>query len=114
VQSCTRTVQAPETVRASAGHMHLLGRSIRIEDNPGTPRARTLLDIGVWDFDNQRSRPIPPVHLRKGDTVTVTCRHDQSLRDLLPSFKGQPERYVMWGEGTTDEMCLGILLVTRP
>ena len=52
--------------------------------------------------------------LQPGDTVRVTCRHDQSLRDLLPAFKGQPERYVVWGEGTTDEMCLGILLVTRP
>ena len=22
-------------------------------------------------------------------------------------------RYILWGEGTTDEMCLGILQVTR-
>ena len=46
--------------------------------------------------------------------VRVTCRHDQSLRDVLPAFKGTKEKYVVWGEGTTDEMCLGILLVTRP
>ena len=46
--------------------------------------------------------------------MRVTCRHDQSLRDLLPAFKGSPEKYVVWGEGTTDEMCLGLLLVTRP
>jgi hypothetical protein len=31
----------------------------------------------------------------------------------LPAFKGQQERYVVWGEGTTDEMCLGIVMVTR-
>ena len=47
-------------------------------------------------------------------TLTVTCRHDQGLRDLLPAFAGQKERYVLWGEGTTDEMCLGIVLLTRP
>ena len=52
--------------------------------------------------------------LHVGDTVRVTCRHDQSLRDLLPAFEGQQERYVVWGEGTTDEMCLGLLMVTRP
>ena len=52
--------------------------------------------------------------LRIGDTLTVSCTHDQSLRDKLPSFEGQPERYVVWGEGTTDEMCLGIVMVTRP
>ena len=90
------------------------GRSIKIQVNPGTPRARTVLDIPVWDFDNQGAKPVKPVHLAPGDTVRVTCRHDQSLRDLLPAFKGQPEKYVVWGEGTTDEMCLGLLLVTRP
>ena len=38
----------------------------------------------------------------------------EELRDRLPAFQGQPDKYVVWGEGTTDEMCLGILLVTRP
>jgi hypothetical protein len=95
--------------------MHLLGRRIRIETNPGTPRARTLLDIRVWDFDNQGSIPTPAVRLAEGDTIRVTCTHSQELRDRLPAFEAQREdRYVMWGDGTTDEMCLGILLVTRP
>ncbi len=114
VQSCTRPVTSPETIRGIAGHMHLLGKSITVVVNRGTPRARTVLDIPVWDFDNQGSRPTPPIHLKKGDTVTVTCTHSQALRDLLPAFKGQPDKYVVWGDGTTDEMCLAILLVTRP
>lgn len=114
VQSCTRPIDRPETIRGVAGHMHLLGRSIKVETNPGTPRARTVLDIGVWDFDDQSSRPTRPIRLRPGDTVKVTCTHTQDLRDRLPAFEGQPDRYVLWGDGTTDEMCLGILLVTRP
>jgi hypothetical protein len=111
VQSCTRTIDAPATIIGVAGHMHLLGRSISIEINPDTPDARTILDIPVWDFDNQGARPIEPVQLKRGDQVKVTCEHDQELRDLLPAFEGQPERYVVWGEGTTDEMCLGILQI---
>jgi hypothetical protein len=114
VQTCDRTMQEPAVIRAAAGHMHLLGRAIKIEIDPGTPRARTVLDVKNWDFDNQGSTPVKPVKLEPGDTVRVTCRHDQSLRDLLPAFEGQPDRYVLWGEGTTDEMCLGLLLVTRP
>ncbi len=114
VQSCTRPVERAQTIRGVAGHMHLLGRSIKVETNPGTPRAQTVLDIGVWDFDDQSSRPTPPVELKPGDTVKVTCTHTQELRDMLPAFEGQPDRYVLWGDGTTDEMCLGILLVTRP
>jgi hypothetical protein len=114
VQRCERTIEEPTTVRAAAGHMHLLGREIRLEANPGTPRARTLLDIGTWDFDDQGARPVEPVRLEPGDRVRVTCRHDQALRDVLPAFEGQRERYVVWGDGTTDEMCLGMLMVTRP
>ena len=113
-QSCTRTIGEPMTVHGVAGHMHLLGREIRIDVNPGTPRARTVLDVPVWDFDDQGSRPIEPVRLQPWDTVRVTCRHVQRLRDVLPAFEGQPDRYVLWGEGTTDEMCLGMLQVTRP
>jgi hypothetical protein len=114
VTSCTRRILQPTTVRAVAGHMHLLGRSITITVDPGTPKQRTLLHIPIWNFDDQGSRPIRPVTLQPGDTVKVTCRHVQWLRDRLPAFQGQPDRYVVWGEGTTDEMCLGILTVTRP
>jgi len=115
VQSCTRPVREAGTIRAVAGHMHLLGRSITVDVNKGTPQARRVLDIAVWDFDDQGSRPLAePVSIVPGDTITVTCRHDQALRDLLPAFAGQQERYVVWGEGTTDEMCLGIVMLTRP
>jgi len=114
VTSCSREVTVPTTIRGVAGHMHLLGRSIKIEVNPGTPQAKTVLDIPIWDFDNQGSKPIKPVALEVGDTVKVTCKHVQWLRDQLPAFEGQPDRYVVWGEGTMDEMCLGILTVTHP
>ncbi len=114
VTSCARTITEPTTIRGVAGHMHLLGRSIKIEVNPGTPKAKTVLNIPIWDFDNQGSKPVKPVALEVGDTVKVTCKHVQWLRDLLPAFKGQPDRYVVWGEGTMDEMCLGILTVTHP
>jgi hypothetical protein len=54
------------------------------------------------------------VEAKAGDVVRVTCRHDPSLRKLHAGH-GIPKtpRYVLWGEGTTDEMCLGLLQVTR-
>ena len=112
-QTCVRPIRAATTVRAAAGHMHLLGKSITIVANAGTARETTLLDIPVWDFDNQSAQPLTkPVTLEPGDTVTVTCTHDATLRDKLPALQDVPDRYVVGGEGTTDEMCLGILLVT--
>jgi hypothetical protein len=115
VQHCDRTIGRNLTVRAAAGHMHLLGTSIKIEVNPGTPKAHTLLDIPVWDFDNQGSKPVLPAYrLHPWDKVRVTCHHAQFLRDQQPSFATQrQDRYIVWGEGSTDEMCLGILLVTN-
>ena len=105
--TCDRVVDAPTTIHAVAGHMHLLGRSVKVELNPGTARARLLLEIPRWSFHWQASYVLErPVRAAPGDVVRVTCRHDASLRT------GEP-RYVLWGEGTADEMCLGVLQVTR-
>jgi hypothetical protein len=110
-QSCDRPVPGAGTVYAAAGHMHLLGRSIRVELNPGTARARTLLDVPAYDFDEQAVSPLPaPVTVRPDDVVRVTCTHDASLRRKLPALRSPPPRYVVWGEGTSDEMCLGLLI----
>jgi hypothetical protein len=112
-QRCSRTASQQMVVRAVAGHMHLLGRSISVTLNPGTARQRTLLNRKVWDFDNQRATALKhPVTVRPGDTLRVTCTHDAALRSMLPQLADRPPRYVMWGEGTSDEMCLGIVLYT--
>jgi hypothetical protein len=109
--TCTRTVGRPMTILGVAGHMHLLGREISIVTNPGTDREQTVLDIPLWNFDDQGVKRIDPVRLEPFDTIQVTCKHVQWLRDVLPAFEGQEEKYVIWAEGTTDEMCLGMLQV---
>lgn len=112
-QSCVQPIERAMTVHAVAGHMHLLGRAISVELNPGTPQARKLLDIPAYDFDDQAIRPLDaPVEVNPGETIKVTCTHDAALRQQLPALQKLPPRYVVWGEGTSDEMCLGILVVT--
>jgi hypothetical protein len=113
-QHCDYPIEGPATAYAAAGHMHLLGRSIKIEINPGTPGAQTLLDVPQYNFDDQAIRPLAtPAKLKKGDVVRVTCTHDASLRRMLPQLQKLPPRYVVWGDGTSDEMCLGLLIGTR-
>ena len=54
--------------------MHLLGRSITIDVDKGTLQAKRILDVPVYDFDDQGSRALSePVTLQKGQTLTVTC-----------------------------------------
>jgi hypothetical protein len=112
-QHCDFPMRGEATIHAVAGHMHLLGRSIKVEVNPGTPGAATVLDIPEYNFDDQAIRPLPaPVKIRKGDVLRVTCTHDAGLRKQLPQLKQLPPRYVVWGDGTSDEMCLGLLIGT--
>jgi hypothetical protein len=107
ITACQLRFDEPVTIHAAAGHMHLLGKSLTLELDPGTPRARTILSIPRWDFHDQRLYVLsPPVRVATGDALRVTCEHDQRLRRV------GPPRYVLWGEGTADEMCLGVLQVT--
>ena len=117
VSTCDRRITTPTTIHVAAGHMHLLGAAVRIELNPGTSRAQVLLDIPGWDFHWQNAYTLArAVKADAGDVVRVTCRHDVSKR-VHAAHTGaaipQKPRYILWGEGTTDEMCLGILQVTR-
>jgi hypothetical protein len=112
-QQCDRTVPRDMRVHAVAGHMHLLGRSIRVSHRPAAGPARVLLDRPVWNFDDQGATPMRrPVPVRAGDTMRLSCTHDAALRSMLPELADEPPRYVTWGEGTSDEMCLGIVLYT--
>jgi hypothetical protein len=100
--SCDRTFNRDVRIYGVAGHMHLRGVDIKLELNPGTPHAQTLLHIPRWDFHWQDAYYLEhPVDANTGDTIRVSCRFDNS----------KSKRYVLWGEGTTDEMCLGLLQV---
>ncbi|GAA5077194.1 hypothetical protein GCM10023259_081330 [Thermocatellispora tengchongensis] len=110
-QHCDIPVRDPVLLYAVGPHMHLLGRSIKVDLNPGTPGERTLLHQRSYNFDDQSPQRLPrPLRLDAGDIVRVSCTHDASLRSKLPELKPLPPRYVVWGDGTSDEMCLALLI----
>lgn len=91
------------------GHMHELGATFRMTLNPDTPDEVVLLDIPRWDFDWQLDyRPVETIVLDADDVIRVECSWDRSLLD----DDAEP-RYIMWAEGTADEMCYS-QIVTRP
>ena len=112
--TCDRKITQNELAIKATPHMHLLGKSMRLILNPGTASEQILLDRPKYNFDDQSPTVLAkPVALKIGDTVRVQCTFDPSLRSLLPQFKKLPPRYVTWGEGSSDEMCLGVLAVSR-
>jgi polyisoprenoid-binding protein YceI len=90
------------------GHMHELGSTYRLTLNPGTPTERILLDIPTWNFEWQLSYgPEDDIEIEPGDVLRVTCTFDRRLR-----HEDEP-RYVVFAEGTEDEMCFTSLTI-RP
>ncbi|MFL5927048.1 MAG: monooxygenase [Gaiellaceae bacterium] len=111
--TCDRPIAQRETIYGVAGHMHLRGRDVSLVLDPGTAKERTLLHIPAWDFHWQDVYYLQkPVAVGPGDTIRVRCRFDNSRADQpVVGSKQLTPRYVLWGEGTTDEMCLGMLAV---
>jgi hypothetical protein len=104
--SCDRRVTRPLRIYGVAGHMHTRGFDIKVQLN-----GQTLLHIPRWNFHWQDAYYLEhPVDAKVGDTIRVSCKFDNSkVRQPLVNGNLLKPRYVLWGEGTTDEMCLGLL-----
>jgi hypothetical protein len=95
-------------VRAQA-HMHLLGVSFSMVLNPGTPQARTILSVPNYNFDYQKAYNLStPIPVTKGEPIQVNCTYNPRLAQDLPILRKAPPHYVTWGDGSTDEMCIGL------
>ncbi len=106
--TCTLPTQTGQIV-SIWGHQHEIGKSVKMTLNPGTPEERVLLDIPNWDFDWQLDyRPVDDIVLERGDEIQIDCVWDRARID-----EDAEPRYVLWAEGTDDEMCY-FQIVTRP
>jgi len=103
----------PLTVLGIAPHMHLRGRSARVEalaDGDADP-AKCLLDVPRWDFHHQEA-----YWLEEGVRISraaLTCKWDnRSESQPLTNGRRRAVKELRWGEGTDDEMCLAFLYAT--
>ena len=112
--SCVWPIPAGETILRLTAHMHLTGRGMQIVLDPGTPDARTLLNVTNYNFDYQRSYNLAhPICTHPGDTLGVTCHYDPTLAQELPQLRKLPPHFTVWGDGSSDEMCLAIVQAVR-
>ena len=111
---CDKVINRSFNVIAAAPHMHLLGRSLKLTLNPGTSGEKTILNVTNYNFDDQSSTVLKkPIAVKAGDTIRVECTFDPTLRQKIPQLKSLAPRYITWGEGSSDEMCLGVIAATK-
>ncbi len=109
--TCDFPVSKTLLALGTQGHMHTRGVSLKIEVNPDSVQRKVALDIPRYDFHWQSSYFFAkPLRLEKGDVVRMTCVFDNSA-EMQPWQNGvqQKPRYIVWGESTQDEMCVGNL-----
>jgi hypothetical protein len=93
-------------------HMHLLGTDIAMSLKFPDGRVLDLIKIDHWDFNWQYSYYFQkPLDVPKGSVLQVVSHYDNTASNPRNPYK--PPKLVKWGEGTTDEMCVGFLAVTK-
>jgi mono/diheme cytochrome c family protein len=104
----------PFDIHLVGTHMHLLGKSIRLSIQRQGGGETCLEEVQKWDFNWQEGVKLAqPVRFEPGDQLSLECVWDNTPENQ-PVVDGQrlPPRDVIWGEGTRDEMCLGLLYVS--
>jgi hypothetical protein len=107
--SCTQHLSTGGYLVRIAPHMHLLGVGFTMVLNPGTPEAKTVLHVPNYDFHHQKAYNLAkPVRVTIGEPVQITCTYNPNLAQELPILRKVPPHFVTWGDGSTDEMCVGV------
>jgi hypothetical protein len=103
------------TVYSAGLHMHQLGKYGKLELNRSGGEDDCLLQIDDWDFSWQGDYTFKePMKMGSGDQLAIECGWDNSAQNQ-PMVDGSPlpPKNVNWGEGTSDEMCLGTFYWTE-
>ena len=104
--SCDTKVPVSGQLVGAMGHMHTLGKSFRLTLDPDRPEHRILLDIPIWNFDWQMNYQFDkPLHVDAGQTIRMECSWDRSVDP------NRTQKYIIFAEGTEDEMCFSTYAV---
>ncbi len=94
----------PVVAHAAGVHMHTLGTRASLTVERGDT-SECLVDVPRWDFNWQGTYDLTgSTVVEPTDKIRLECHFDNSAGD-------QP---LKWGEGTGDEMCLGMIYVSAP
>jgi hypothetical protein len=106
--TCTSRIDSDGYIVRIQPHMHLLGVSFTAVLNPGTPQAKTILNVPNYNFDYQKAYNIAPIAVSRGDKIQINCTYNPKLAQELPILRQAPAHFVTFGDGSSDEMCVGV------
>jgi thiol-disulfide isomerase/thioredoxin len=91
-------------------HMHLVGKEMKLTATLPDGDVKSLVWIKDWNFYWQNSYMYrEPVRLPAGTRLDIASRYDNSEQN--PLNPSSPPQRVLFGNGSTDEMCFGIFQV---
>ena len=106
------TLREDSTILAILPHMHLLGKEIKVTATLPNGEVLPLVWVDDWEFNWQETYVYAkPMALPRGTRVDLEAYYDNSANN--PKNPNRPPRFVRWGEGSSDEMCIAFLFVTR-
>src|SRR3974377_1397278 len=76
--------------------------------NPGMSKAKTILNVPNYNFHYQKAYNVAPIAVSRGDRVQINCTYDPKLAQELPILRKAPPHFVTFGDGSSDEMCVGV------
>ena len=106
--TCTSRIGSDGYIVRIQPHMHLLGVSFTMVLNPGTPQAKTILNVPNYNFDYQKAYNVAPIPVSRGDRIQINCTYNPKLAQELPILRKAPPHFVTFGDGSSDEMCVGV------
>ncbi|HEY1067532.1 MAG TPA: hypothetical protein VGE52_15525 [Pirellulales bacterium] len=85
------------------GHMHMIGKDVKVWAELPNGKKKDLLHISDWDFNWQDTyRYRKPFVLPKGTVVKAEFSWDNTADN--PRNPNSPPKLIKWGEGSADEM----------
>ena len=106
--TCTWRVGSSGYIDRIQPHMHLLGVKFTMVLNPGTSHAKTILNVPNYNFDYQKAYNMAPIPVSRGEQIQINCSYDPKLAQELPILRKAPPHFVTFGDGSSDEMCVGV------
>jgi len=114
VQASRRDFPPGATLQAIAPHMHVRGRSFRVEavNTKESGESQVLLDVPNYDFNWQHAYAlVKPLPLTSDLRLDCTALFDNSEKNLV---NPDPSITVRWGDQTWEEMMIAFLEVSIP